>query len=179
MLKTLHFENYECLCQHIIDTYNELVCDNIADCSVGVIVKGWELDLVLPKLLDNDFYINAINIDLSDNDNEEIEYCIRMYGNGAFACEPIKVYDFYAYVENTVTFISEEINSKCLKYIISPNKVVFSVGECECDCENCCCTTDNQYMINGKPVSKEEYDIKLCSEFNKFQKEIWEAYKLF
>lgn len=79
--------------------------------------------------------------------------------------------DVYYYGSADISFIHEDCNSKLIKYVDS--KTVYEFGyneddeECDCDeCECACCkdekpaTTKESYFVNGRSVTKDEFDKK-------------------
>ena len=65
----------------------------------------------------------------------------------------------YYYGSADISFIHEDCNSKLIKYVNS--KTIYEFGydedEDECDC-NDCDDSEEGFTVNGKPVSKEEFD---------------------
>lgn len=90
----------------------------------------------------------------------------------------------YLYGAGNISFVHEDCSSKLLSYVQS--NVIYEFGitdreeDCdqECDCEECQCackeeskhiaTSTASYTVNGKPVTKEEFDKKYEEFENKY-----------
>ena len=67
----------------------------------------------------------------------------------------------YYYGSADISFIHEDCNSKLIKYVDSKTIYEFGYDEedgCDCECEGCCDDCEEGFTVNGKPVSKEEFD---------------------
>lgn len=82
----------------------------------------------------------------------------------------------YYYGSADISFIHEDCSSKLIKYVDS--KTIYEFGydedeyedECSCDeCDECCDDCEEGFTVNGKPVSKEEFD-KYVSQFKHDEK---------
>ena len=80
--------------------------------------------------------------------------------------------DTYYYGSADISFIHEDCNSKLIKYVDS--KTIYEFGydeDDECNCDDCEDSEDDGYTVNGKPVSKEEFD-KYVSQFKHDEKPV-------
>ena len=69
--------------------------------------------------------------------------------------------DAYLSGSADISFIHEDCNSKLIKYVDS--KTIYEFGyddEDKCDCDECdeCDGCEEGFTVNGRPVSKEEFD---------------------
>ena len=114
----------------------------------------------------------ANEIELQDYDvaHYDKEFVLYLTKNGV---NVEKTYDVEsdAYLSGSadISFIHEDCNSKLIKYVDS--KTIYEFGydeddECGCDdCDDC----EEGFTVNGKPVSKEEFD-KYVSQFKHDEK---------
>lgn len=96
-------------------------------------------------------------------------------------CEPVKRENEYIFVEADVVYIFDNCNSKIVPKIEADEVYEVEVGNEYGDCENCDChdvdtTSSASYKVNGKEVTKEEYDkaIEDISGFLGFVNKIWD-----
>ena len=105
--------------------------------------------------------IELQDYDVTHYDNEFVLYLTK---NGT---NVEKTYDIEsdAYLSGSadISFIHEDCNSKLIKYVDS--KTIYEFGyddeddDCSCDeCEECCDDCEEGFTVNGRPVSKEEFD---------------------
>ena len=96
------------------------------------------------------------------------EYCIYLTEDG-ITCE--KTFNDGSYYNGggDISYVYEDCNSKLLSHIDS--KTVYEFGYDECDCDECdeCDDCEEGFTVNGKPVTKEEFD-KYVSQFKHDEK---------
>ena len=93
------------------------------------------------------------------------EYCIYLTEDG-ITCE--KTFNDGSYYNGggDISYVHEDCNSKLLSHIDSKAIYEFGIDEDdECDCDDC----EEGFTVNGKPVSKEEFD-KYVSQFKHDEK---------
>ena len=98
------------------------------------------------------------------------EYCIYLTEDG-ITCE--KTFNDGSYYNGggDISYVHEDCNSKLLSHIDS--KAIYEFGideddECDCDeCDDC----EEEFTVNGKPVSKEEFD-NYVSQFKHDEKPV-------
>ena len=76
----------------------------------------------------------------------------------------------YYYGSADISFIHEDCNSKLLSYVDS--KTIYEFGydeDDECSCDDCEDSEDDGFTVNGRPVSKEEFD-RYVSQFKHDEK---------
>ena len=82
------------------------------------------------------------------------EYCIYLTEDG-ITCE--KTFNDGSYYNGggDISYVHEDCNSKLLSHIDSKAIYEFGIDEDdECDCDDC----EEGFTVNGRPVSKEEFD---------------------
>ena len=113
----------------------------------------------------------ANEIELQDYDVSyyDKEFVLYLTKNGVNV-EKIWHNDTYYYGSADISFIHEDCNSKLIKYVDS--KTIYEFGydeDDECSCDDCEDSEDDGYTVNGKSVSKEEFD-KYVSQFKHDEK---------
>ena len=102
-------------------------------------------------------------------DTEKDEFILAILHHEIWI-EPAKFNNAYKRIGGDVIFVLSDCNSALLKRIM-PGSAVYEANidhydDCDDDCENCFSydleNTDESYSINGKSVSKEEYDEKIA-----------------
>ena len=98
----------------------------------------------------------ANEIELQDYDvaHYDKEFVLYLTKNGVNV-EKTWNNDTYYYGSADISFIHEDCNSKLIKYVDS--KTIYEVGydeDDECGCDDC----EEGFTVNGRPVSKEEFD---------------------
>lgn len=102
-------------------------------------------------------------------DTEKDEFVLAILHHEIWI-EPAKFNDAYKRIGGDVVFVLSDCNSALLKRIM-PGAAVYEANidrydDCDGDCENCSSydleEPDESYSINGKSVSKEEYDEKIA-----------------
>ena len=88
------------------------------------------------------------------------EYCIYLTEDG-ITCE--KTFNDGSYYNGggDISYVHEDCNSKLLSHIDSKAIYEFGIDEDdECDCDECdeCDGCEEGFTVNGRPVSKEEFD---------------------
>ena len=106
----------------------------------------------------------ANEIELQDYDvaHYDKEFVLYLTKNGTNVEKTYDVEsDVYFSGSADISFIHEDCNSKLIKYVDS--KTIYEFGydeDDECDCDECeeCDGCEEGFTVNGKPVSKEEFD---------------------
>ena len=122
------------------------------DKTVGVIVNKEIAEYVLDNLIRLD-ETSIKEIDLVDYMNID-EYLVSVDDNGVITVVPIE--DFCVLDKTDIFYIDMDgdISQDIIDYCVNENKEVILFGE-EDDCEN---SEEEGFTVNGKPVSKEEFD---------------------
>lgn len=185
IIKTLHFEDYEDFAYDVSDVYERVKSDDEYN-SVDVVAKYEDAKEIIRELVEIGYGIAFIN-DFGDPkwDDYDDAFVISLYDDEIW-CEPVKRKDGYIFVEADVVYIFDDCNSKIIPKIESDEVYEVEIGneydECDSDCDNCNChdmattTSSTSYEVNGKEVTKEEYDkaVEDISSFLSFVNKIWD-----
>lgn len=185
IIKTLYFEDYEDFAFAITDVYNRVKSDDEYN-SVDVVAKYEDAKEIIRELVGIGYGIAFINeLANSEWDNYNDAFVIGILDDKIW-CEPVKRKDGYIFVEANVVYIFDDCNSKIIPKIKSNEVYEVGIGneydECDSDCDNCNChdmattTSSTSYEVNGKEVTKEEYDkaVEDISSFLSFVNKIWD-----
>ena len=153
------------------------------DKTVGVIVNKEIAEYILDNLIRLD-ETSIKEIDLVDYMNID-EYLVSVDDNGVITVVPIE--DFCVLDKTDIFYIDMDgdISQDIIDYCVNEDKEVILFGQeddCDSDCENCNChdvattTSSTSYEVNGKEVTKEEYDkaVEDISGFLNFVNKIWD-----
>lgn len=152
------------------------------DKTVGVIVNKEIAEYILDNLIRLD-ETSIKEIDLVDYMNID-EYLVSVDDNGVITVVPIE--DFGVLDRTDIFYIDMDgdIEQNIIDYCVNEDKEVILFGQednCDGDCKNCNChdvatTSSASYKVNGKEVTKEEYDkaVEDISGFLSFVNKIWD-----
>ena len=152
------------------------------DKTVGIIVNKEIAEYILDELVKID-NTSIKEVDLVDYMNIG-EYLVSVDDNGVIAVIPIE--DFGVLDKTDIFYIDMDgdIEQAIIDYCVNEDKEVILFGQeddCDGDCENCNChdvaaTSSTSYKVNGKEVTKEEYDkaVEDISGFLSFVNKIWD-----
>lgn len=126
------------------------------DKTVGVIVNKEIAEYILDNLIILD-ETSIKEIDLVDYMNID-EYLVSVDDNGVITVVPIE--DFGVLDKTDIFYIDMDgdIEQNIIDYCVNEDKEVILFGQendCDDDCEN---SEEEVFTVNGKPVSKEEFD---------------------
>ena len=153
------------------------------DKTVGVVVNKELAEYIMLELFALD-ETSFREVDLVDYMNID-EYLVSVDDNGVITVVPIE--DF-GILDNTDIFYIDmdgDIDQDIIDYCVNEDKKVILFGQkdddCDGDCGNCNChdvatTSSTSYEVNGKEVTKEEYDkaVEDISGFLSFVNKIWD-----
>lgn len=180
IIKTLHFEDYEDFACAVSDVYDRVKSNDKYD-SVDVVAKYEDAKEIIRELVGIGYDIAFIN-ELADPewDGYDDAFVVSLLDDEIW-CEPVKRKDGYIFVEADVVYIFDDCNSKIIPKIEADEIYEVEVGDFDYDCENCDChdvdtTSTATYKVNGKEVTKEEYDkaVEDISGFLSFVNKIWD-----
>lgn len=152
------------------------------DKTVGVIVNKEIAEYILDILTRLD-ETSIKEIDLIDYMNID-EYLVSVDDNGVITVVPIE--DFGVLDKTDIFYIDMDgdIEQNIIDYCVNEDKEVVLFGQednCDGDCKNCnrhdvATTSSASYKVNGKEVTKEEYDkaVEDISGFLSFVNKIWD-----
>ena len=157
-MKNLYFDNFEEFSCVIADRFDELYKENFED--IAVIAKPDEAKEIFKELVCMGYDICNITYERIDWDGYDDEYILSMNHDGIWL-EKFKREDGkYLTDESTITYILDNCSSKVIPYC--KGKIVYevTVGKDECGCNDCedCDDCEEGFTVNGRPVSKEEFD---------------------
>ena len=159
-MKNLYFDDFEDLACDIADRFDRLDKENFED--IAVIAKPNEVKEIFKKLVCIGYDICNITYERIDWDCYDDEYVLSMNHDGIWL-EKFKREDGkYLTDESTITYILDNCSSAVIPYCKGKTVYEVTVGydeDDECDCDECDCDEcDEGFTVNGKPVSKEEFD---------------------
>ena len=158
IIKTLHFEDYEDFACAVSDVYDRVKSYDEYN-SVDVIAKYEDAKEIIRELIGIGYGIAFIN-ELADPewDGYDDAFVVSLLDDEIW-CEPVKLKDGYIFVEADVVYIFDDCNSKIIPKIEADDVYEVEIGNeydnCDDDCEN---SEEERFTVNGKPVSKEEFD---------------------
>ena len=162
-MKNLYFDDFEDFSCVIADTYDALDYDEE---DVAIIAKYEEARQIVKELACIGYDLHSIDID-DEFDGYNAEYIITLYDNEIF-CEPMLRENEYITDDSPVMYILDNCSSKVIPYCKGNTVYEVSVGDDEddeCDCDEC----EECLTINGKPATKEEFDMYV-SQFKNDEK---------
>ena len=164
-MKNLYFDDFEDFSCVIADKFDRLDKENFED--IAVIAKPDEVKEIFKELVCIGYDICNITYERIDWDGYDDEYILSMNHDGIWL-EKFKREDGkYLIDESTITYILDNCSSAVIPYCKGKNvyEVTVGIDEDECDCDEC----DKDFTVNGRPVSKEEFD-KYVSQFKHDEK---------
>lgn len=177
----IHFDYIEELCEEILDRLNE---DDEAFTSV--IGKYDDIRTFIKEFMTyDDVKFESLVINGPECNNYYDEYVVDIWNNDGeilFGCEPAKRDGRYINFEGNVLYLLDDVKQTVLNTCEYDEMYFVIIGEDdyseECD-ENCLCdchnedkefSTTSSYTINGKSVTKEEFDKKYTELQKKYEK---------
>ena len=168
IIKTLHFEDYEDFACAVSGAYDRVKSDDEYN-SVDIVAKYEDVKEIIRELVGIGYGIAFID-ELADPewDGYDDAFVISLLDDEIW-CEPVKRKNGYIFIEADIVYIFDDCNSKIIPKIEADEVYEVEIGneydECYGNCENCNChdmatttTTSSSYEVNGKEVTKEEYD---------------------
>ena len=161
-MKNLYFDDFEDLACDIADKFDRLDKENFED--IAVIAKPNEVKEIFKELVCIGYDICNITYERIDWDGYDDEYILSMNHDGIWL-EKFKSEDGkYLMDESTITYILDNCSSAVIPYCKGKTVYEVTVGEDDCDCDEC-----EGYTVNGEPATKEEFD-SYVSQFKKDKK---------
>ena len=166
-MKNLYFDDFEDFACAVADAYDSLDGEDFED--VAIIAKYEEARQIIKELLCLGYDIHSLEIHDDLWENYDAEYVISLYDNSIW-CEPMLRENGYIDEDAPVIYVLDNCSSKVIPYC--KGKIVYEVtvgkedDECDYDeCDDC----EEEFTVNGRPVSKEEFD-KYVSQFKHDEK---------
>ena len=178
-MKNLYFDDFEDLACDIADRFDELNKGNFED--IAVIAKPDEVKEIFKELVCIGYDICNITYERIDWDGYDDEYILSMNHDGIWL-EKFKREDGkYLTDESTITYILDNCSSKVIPCCKGKNvyEVTVGIDEDDCDCDDCseCARKKDEkptttsfatYKVNGKEVSKDEFDTAMSEIEDKY-----------
>lgn len=183
--KDINFEYIEEFVDYVIDE-----AENDEDNFVTVIAKFDEAKEILKDVMTyDDVNFESLQIESPIMDNYFDEFVLSLWMNDGvleIGCEKLKNEDGeYTNPGGDVVFLFDDCSSKIIP-LCDGSELYFVNTDDECDCdEECDCkcpcdchkeekeiapTEKSHYSVNGKPVSKQEFDKKYTELQKKYEK---------
>ena len=160
-MRNLYFDDFEDLACAVADTYDALDYRDGED--VAIIAKYEEARQIIKELLCIGYDIHSINIIDEEYGEYDAEYIISIYDDEIW-CEQMLRENGYITDDSPVMYILDNCSSKVIPYCKGKNVFEVTVGEDDCDCDEC-----EGFTINGNPATKEEFD-RYVSQFKNVEK---------
>ena len=151
--------------EDIVDIFIDKVYHT--DKTVALITNKELVEYTMDVLL-NDDCITVKRVDL-ELDSEDAEYMISVDDDGYMVVQPVEYYDDKYFNDIEYTFVDMD---GCVEQMTIDNLldrdveiVLFGIEDDECGCDEC----DKEFTINGKPATKEEFDMYV-SQFKNDEK---------
>lgn len=160
-MKNLYFDDFEDFSCVIADKFDKLDKENFED--IAVIAKPNEVKEIFKELVCIGYDICNITYERIDWDGYDDEYILSMNHDGIWL-EKFKREDGkYLMDESTITYILDNCSSAVIPYCKGKAVYEVTVGideDDKCGCDECddCENSEEGFTVNGKPVSKEEFD---------------------
>lgn len=174
--KDLNFEYIE----EFVDYLVEKVEDNDELFATVVCKFNEAKEIIKYLMMFEDIDFENIYLESPDEKGYKDEFCMEFWYNDGvvnFSCDPLKVNGKYENPCGDETYLFNDCSSKIIP-LCEGSKLYFVNIEGECDCEYPCechkedkgLSTTSSYTINGKSVSKEEFDKKYTELQKKYEK---------
>ena len=161
-MKNLYFDDFEDFSCAVADAYDSLDGEDFED--VAIIAKYEEARQIIKELLCIGYDIHSINIIDEEYGEYDAEYIISIYDDEIW-CEQMLRENGYIEDDSPVIYVLDNCSSKVIPYCKGKTVYEVSVGDDECNCDEC----EKCLTINGKPATKEEFD-SYVSQFKNGEK---------
>lgn len=165
-MESLYFDDVNDFVELIDSEYVDLINRDSIDSDLVVLGHFNNIRDIASGLCTYGYMIHSVS-GLVDTEKDEFILAILHH---EIWIEPAKFNNAYKRIGGDVVFVLSDCNSALLKRIM-PGSAAYEANidhydDCDGDCENCSSydleNTDESYSINGKSVSKEEYDEKIA-----------------
>ena len=123
------------------------------------LITNKELVEYAMDVLFNDDCITVKRVDL-ELDSEDAEYMISV-DDGYMVVQPVEYYDDKYFNDIEYAFVDMDgcVEQMTIDNLLDRDIEIVLFGYDDCDCDECDCNEcDKGFTVNGKPVSKEEFD---------------------
>ena len=166
-MRNLYYDDFEDFACAVADSYDTLDYEDEED--IVVIAKYEEARQIIRELLCLGYDIHSLEIHDDLWENYEAEYVVSLYDNSVW-CEPMLRENGYIDEDAPVIYVLDNCSSKVIPHCKGKNVFEVSIGVDECDCNECECacqkedkpttTSKESYFVNGRSVTKEQFDKK-------------------
>lgn len=178
-MERLVFKDYREFVNGVIAKYNELKeLDELGD--ISVIAKYDDVKQILKELLKHDYNLEDISLKGSEYHDYEDEYVLTLLEDGIWL-EPIVCDGVYLMCYASAIYLLDNCSSRMIP--CCNGEIVYEVGIGEeetqekCTCDKCECAkretknksaANEQFLVNGKFVTKDEFREELDEFMNKY-----------
>ena len=153
-MERLEFNDYEEFACEVADTFDD-ICKNDGFDDIAIIAHYNEAKHIIREILCLGYDLNSIELKNPELGYDDVPYVISVCGIDSeyeVWCEPM-VRDNGEYIddESSIIYVLDNCSSEVLKHLDS--ECIFEVGIGD-ECDDC----EKGFTVNGKPVSKEEFD---------------------
>ena len=138
--------------EDIVDIFIDKVYHT--DKNVALITNKELVEYAMDVLL-NDDCITVKRVDL-ELDSEDAEYMISVDDDGYMVVQPVEYYDDKYFNDIEYAFVDMDgcVEQMTIDNLLNRDVEIELFGIDECDCDEC----EKGFTVNGRPVSKEEFD---------------------
>ena len=161
-MERLEFNDYEEFACEVADTFDD-ICKNDDFDDIAIIAHYDEAKQIIREILCLGYDLNSIELKNPELGYDDVPYVISVCGIDSeyeVWCESM-VRDNGEYIddESSIIYVLDNCSSEVLKHLDSECVFEVGIGEDECSCDECDCNEcDKGFTVNGRPVSKEEFD---------------------
>ena len=153
-MERLEFNDYEEFACEVADTFDD-ICKNDDFDDIAIIAHYNEAKHIIREILCLGYDLNSIELKDPELGYDDVPYVISVCGIDSeyeVWCEPM-VRDNGEYIddESSIIYVLDNCSSEVLKHLDS--ECIFEVG-ISAECDDC----EKGFTVNGKSVSKEEFD---------------------
>ena len=153
-MERLEFNDYEEFACEVADTFDD-ICKNDDFDDIAIIAHYNEAKHIIREILCLGYDLNSIELKNPELGYDDVPYVISVCGIDSeyeVWCEPM-VRDNGEYIddESSIIYVLDNCSSEVLKHLDS--ECIFEVG-ISAECDDC----EKGFTVNGKSVSKEEFD---------------------
>ena len=138
--------------EDIVDIFIDKVYHT--DKTVALVTNKELVEYAMDVLL-NDDCITVKRVDL-ELDSEDVEYMISVDDDGYMVVQPVEYYDDKYFNDIEYAFVDMDgcVEQMTIDNLLNRDVEIELFGIDECDCDEC----EKGFTVNGRPVSKEEFD---------------------
>lgn len=156
--------------EDIVDIFIDKVYHT--DKTIALITNKELVEYAMDVLL-NDDCITVKRVDL-ELDSEYAEYMISVDDDGYMVVQPVQYYDDKYFNDIEYAFVDMDgcVDQMTIDALLDRDVEIVLFGYDECDCDECeCDECEEGFTVNGRPVSKEEFD-SYVSQFRHDEKPV-------